>query len=332
VKYDAFISSRQQFVEDPIPPTLAPVVGARRDGSASADTSSGLLLSLMGELMLPNEGVAWTQTIIDVLERLDVREKASRQALARMADRGWLARERVGRQTRWSLTDRSRALLVPGAERIYSFGRRPRVWDGRWLVLLASVRETERNVRYRMRVELSWAGFGSIGQGTWLCPWTQQEPTAIEILQRLDVDATSFVARLGGIGSATDLAAAAWDLPELRAAYETFLAETVLGETGLDDRGVDDRGVDDRDLDGGSPDHGGPAAASALVALVHRWRRFPFLDPDLPADLLPAGWPAPAAVRRFADVRADLSPRAQRWWRRRQVDLDPAGVDERPGA
>ena len=25
--------------------------------------------------------------------------------------------------------------------------------------------------------------------------------------------------------------------------------------------------------------------------LVHAWRKFPFLDPDLPATLLPRGWP-----------------------------------------
>jgi len=256
----------------------------------------------MGELMLPNGGVAWTQTIIEVLERLGVREKAARQALARMADRGWLDREKVGRQTRWRLTARSRALLVPGADRIYGFGRRARPWDGRWLVLLASVRETERNVRYRMRVELSWAGFGSIGQGTWLCPWTQQEEIAIDVLRRLDVDATSFVARLGGMGSATELAATAWDLPQLRGDYDSFLVDAAAAL------------VDPRS---------GDAAAGELVAVVHRWRRFPFLDPDLPAELLPDGWPGPAAARRFAEVRAALAPSAQRWWRRRESALAP---------
>ena len=278
-------------------------MGARRDGTASVDTTSGLVLTVMGELMLPNGGVAWTQSIIAVLALLDVREKAARQAMARMSERGWLDRERVGRQTRWILTEQARSLLVPGAERIYAFGQRPRSWDGAWLVLLASVPETGRRVRYRMRVELSWAGFGSIGQGTWLSPWTQQEPVAVDILRELEVDATSFVSRLGTIGSATDLAAEAWDLPQLRAGYDGFLADT---EAAL-----------------GAPPTG-EAAAAELVALVHRWRRFPFLDPDLPAELLPAGWPGPAAARRFGQLRAALSLRAQRWWRRVEADLDPA--------
>ena len=31
--------------------------------------------------------------------------------------------------------------------------------------------------------------------------------------------------------------------------------------------------------------------------LVHAWRKFPFLDPDLPAELLPVRLAAPAGVR-----------------------------------
>jgi phenylacetic acid degradation operon negative regulatory protein len=35
-----------------------------------------------------------------------------------------------------------------------------------------------------------------------------------------------------------------------------------------------------------------PAACyRAQTLLVHAWRKFPFLDPDLPAELLPSRWP-----------------------------------------
>jgi phenylacetic acid degradation operon negative regulatory protein len=40
--------------------------------------------------------------------------------------------------------------------------------------------------------------------------------------------------------------------------------------------------------------------------LVHAWRKFPFLDPDLPTELLPAGWPRQRAHELFAG-------RPQRW-------------------
>ena len=308
--YDDFIDSREQSVAyppgtEPLPSALAPVLGARRDGSAGVDSSRDLLMTVLGELVLPHGGTAWTQTLIALLDLLDVRDKAARQALARMCDRGWLARERIGRQTRWRLTGFARDLLEAGAERIYDFGQRARGWDGSWLVLLASVPERERHVRYRMGLGLSWAGFGSIGQGVWLSPWRQQEAAVADLLNELGVEATSFHAELGRLGSGPALAAAAWDLPALRERYDRFLADT-------------------EPLRSRTPR--GAEAAAELATLVHRWRRFPFLDPDLPAELLPPDWPAPAAARRFAELRGELLPAAHEWWRALEAELTPANV------
>jgi phenylacetic acid degradation operon negative regulatory protein len=286
------------------PSSFAPVLGLRQDSSVSADTSRGLLLTVLGEFVLPNGSAAWTQTLVGVLGDVGVRDKAARQALARMHERGWLAREKVGRQTRWRLTPASQRLLEQGAERIYGFGQTARPWDGSWLVLLASVPERDRHARYRMGVGLSWAGFGSVGQGVWLSPWVAQERVAVELLRQLGVDGTSFRAELGELGSAPVLAGSAWDLPELRAHYDAFLADT----EGLSADGV--RGSD---------------AAALLTTLVHRWRRFPFLDPDLPAALLPDDWPGPAAARHFAHLRAALSGEAQRGWLASEASFAPNG-------
>jgi phenylacetic acid degradation operon negative regulatory protein len=285
-----------------LPTALAPVLGARIDGRASADSSRDVLMTILGEYVLPNGHRAWTRTILALMASMGVRDKAARQALSRMSDRGWIDRERVGRQTRWTLTEHSRRLLESGADRIYHFGQVARPWDGSWLVLLASVPEPERRVRYRMGLGLNWAGFGSIGQGIWLSPWRQQEDVAVGLLNDLGVRATSFRAELGSLGSGPALAREAWDLPVLRAQYDDFLADTKrLVEVLLN-----------------------PAeAATELAGLVHRWRRFPFLDPDLPAELLPHDWPGPAAARRFADLRAALLPGAQAWWRGAEAEPTP---------
>lgn len=260
----------------------------------------GLLLTVLGEFVLPGGGSAWTQTLLTLLEQLGVKDKAARQALARMHDRGLLDRERVGRKTRWSLTDRSRQVLTDGAQRIYGFGQSPRPWDGTWLVVLTSVPERDRQVRYRMGVELGWAGFGSLGNGMWVSPWGDQESLAVETVSSLGIDATSFRGRLGQLGSGAELAAQAWDLPALRVGYDGFLAEVARSST-LTDSGA--RAVD------------GSAAATALASIVHLWRRFPFVDPELPAELLPSDWPGPVAADRFAAVRAELLAPATDWWR-----------------
>lgn len=275
------------------------MLGVRQDARAGVDTSNGLLLTVLGEFVLPHGGRVWTQSLIALLELLDVRDKAARQSLARMHRRGWLDREKVGRRVRWLLTRGSRELLEPGARRIYEFGQRTPEWDGSWIVVLASVPERERKLRYRMTAGLNWAGFGSLGQGVWISPWLDQERAVVELLTSHGIDATTFRARLGDLGSPRAIAAEAWDLTALRSQYETFLAETA--------------GLLRRPPDGG-------AAAAALTLLVHHWRRFPFLDPDLPAALLPVDWPGPPAARRFADLRAALRTPADVWWE--AVDTD----------
>ncbi len=297
------MADRRQPVAGSTPAALAPVLGANRDGSATADSSRGLLVTVLGEFVLPAGGSVWTQTLIASMEQLGVQSKATRQSLARMEKREWLKRDRVGRRTRWLLTGSFADLLAEGAERIYGFGAEPRRWDGRWLVVMASVPERDRNVRYRMGLELSWAGMGSLGQGLWICPWVDHEPAVTELLNRLDVSAISFRAELGSLGSGSDLVAQAWDLPDLAARYQRFLATT----ESLSRAAVVAEPVE---------------AATALADVVHHWRRFPFLDPDLPHELLPADWPGRAAARRFAELRAVLTEPARCWWSQLDASYD----------
>ena len=285
--YDVRIDTRQSSVEYASSQGLAPVLGARRDGSAGVDTSRGLLVTVLGEYVLAQGGSAWTQTLVALMERLGVRDKSARQALSRLEERGWLERERIGRQTRWTLTDVSTALLTAGAARIYAFGQQPREWDGRWIVLLASVPERDRSSRYRMGQGLGWAGFGSIGQGVWVSPWLDQESVAVDLLADLQVEATTFRAELGSLGSGPEVASVAWNLPGLRQHYSEFLRQTA--EEPID-------------------------AAADLALLVHRWRRFPFLDPEIPAELLADDWPGTTAAHRFSEVREGLLVEALKWW------------------
>ncbi|MFC7109898.1 PaaX family transcriptional regulator C-terminal domain-containing protein [Nonomuraea rubra] len=51
------------------------------------------------------------------------------------------------------------------------------------------------------------------------------------------------------------------------------------------------------------------------VLLIQEWRHFPFLDPDLPAELLQQDWPGPRAAAVFHDLR-------NRWHRRAQAEWD----------
>ncbi len=200
------------------------------------------------------------------------------------------------------MTDTFARLLTDGAQRIYGFGTQPATWDRRWLIVYASVPERDRNIRYRMSLGLGWAGLGSLGNGVWIGPWTDREQTVVELLAELKVEATSFQADLGTLGSADSLVATAWNLPELAELYQDFVRETEAAAAQERTSSVDNETA-----------HAASAAAR-LTDLVHRWRRFPFLDPGLPVELLPDNWPGAEAATCFSRSRAKLLPVSQAWW------------------
>ena len=188
-----------------------------RRHAAGADSARSLLFTVLGEFVLPDGGRAWTSTIIDALSRLDVHEKAIRQALMRTAADGWLRSERFGRRTLWCLTPKAEQLLTDGTERIYGFTGPTTDWDGQWLLALARVPETDRPARHLLRTRMSWAGFGSLAPGMWISPHTDRLDEARRILGEAGVVAESrvFVARDVTGGDEAEMAQQAWDLATL---------------------------------------------------------------------------------------------------------------------
>lgn len=271
-----------------------PGVAARRHEFGTASASS-YLLTVLGEFVLPRKGPVWTAALTDTLELLGVEHRAARQALARIGADGLIASTKVGRRAQWNLTATGRRLLTNGAKRIYTFASETPDWDGEWLVLLVSVPETERGLRRRARTRLAWAGFGSPAPGVWVTPRPALADEAREVLAELGLNRSvfSFVGGHAGIGHEPELVARAWDLPEIAARYERFLA------TFADLEPADDT-----------------EALLSQIHLVHEWRRFPFLDPQLPTTLLPEDWVGRRARELFHDRHNAWRDGAQVQWRR----------------
>jgi phenylacetic acid degradation operon negative regulatory protein len=258
-----------------------------------------LLFTLLGEFVLTGDGTAWTSAVLAVFARLGIEEKATRQALMRTADAGWLAAEKIGRRTRWRLTQSARRLLTDGAERIYTFTGPASDWDGRWLLVSVRIPESDRRARHVVRSRLSWAGFGSLGAGLWISPHPDREAEAAGVLREAGVaaDAHLFVATRSGLGDATDMVATAWDLAAIEEQYEQFIEE----------------------FSGRAPDD----LLVRQIELVHAWRRFPAVDPALPSPLLPARWSGRKAAQVFADRHDRWSARARREWARLNAIVAP---------
>lgn len=280
-----------------VPPPSTPHARPRTGESARS-----LLNTLLGDFVYPAGGAAWTSTFVEGLALLGVEEKAARQALARSAGDGWLDRERDGRRVRWRLTPAGMQRCIDGTARINSFGSARTDWDGQWLLLFVSVPEEQRALGHRLRRRLTWAGFGSLGQGVWVTPHVDLEPEASRIISELGSEprSLSFVSRFGKIGLEREIVAEAWDVDALAERYRSFIKSF--------------RGVRPRD---------DAAAFKAQTRLVHEWRRFAFYDPVLPTALLPADWVGVRAKALYDEASARWRPAAERWFR--MVD-DAAGA------
>ena len=103
--------------------------------------------------------------------------------------------------------------------------------------------------------------------------------------------AMSFVAEYGALGNQRDMVAAAWDLGAVEQHYEEFIAEFAY-------------------LFPQTPDE----TLIAQIRLVHEWRRFPFLDPQLPRLLLPEHWSGTAAKKLFEEKHTAWREIARRRW------------------
>jgi len=235
-------------------------------------------MTVLGQYVLLALDGVWQETLVAALGAIGYREQAARQALGRSARAGWLRTERHGRRARILLTDAGQQLFTTGAERIYSFGQ-PWEWDGRWLLVILRVPEQRRDIRHQLRSRLAWAGLGSLGSGVWITPHVGREAELSSAIRDEPLaDARSFVAQVGALGDPQQLVADAWDLAGVRDQYKAFIEDFARVRPST------------------------PAAYfRQQTLLVHAWRRFPFLDPDLPKSLLPAEWPRERAHSLFTD-------------------------------
>lgn len=231
--------------------------------------------------------------LVEVLGEFGVAEQAARAAIRRAAARGAVVASRSGRTTSYGVPARTHEMIISHLTRLMRFGAGERTWDGRWTMALFSVPEEQRETRRAIRARLRWLGLAPLYDGVWVSPWDVAERVR-SVLEDLGVGTATVVrAELAAAGEA-GRPVEAWDLDELRARYEGFLAE--------------------HDELGGRVAAGAVGPAEALVArtrLMTQWREFPDLDPELPAELLPADWPLPRARALFVEIYDGLGPLAE---------------------
>ncbi len=251
-----------------------------------------LVFDLFGDYLRYRGGEVPLRGLVALMACFEVPETTVRVVVTRMRKEGWLASRRDGRETTYLLTDAAWTLLDEGRSRI--FERVGGSWDGQWHMVIYSVPETERALREQLRKKLAWLGFGQLSPAVWISPHDRAEQIRTTFAGRPSVRLDVLRARSEGSERDRDMADRSWDLAELDRDYAELLARYRPRLGGYRERP--------------------PVGAAALVErtrLMHDYRRFPFRDPDLPSELLPAGWTGREAHAVFLEAHELLRAPAE---------------------
>lgn len=230
--------------------------------------------------------------LIRLLAAVGVDAPSVRSSVSRLKRRGLLVAARTPEGAAgYALSGDAHQLLDDGDRRIYDRPA-PRLSDG-WVLAVFSVPEAERAKRHVLRSRLARLGFGAAAPGVWIAPAGLYEETR-HTLERLQLAPYVDLFRGEHLGFAVTEEAVArwWDLAAIAKQHEQFLdlhepvlrSWTARGDTAPDPR---------------------EAYRDYLLAL-DSWRRLPYADPGLPAELLPADWPGVRSAEVFAGLHARL--------------------------
>jgi phenylacetic acid degradation operon negative regulatory protein len=251
-----------------------------------------LVFDLFGDYVRWHGGRVPLGAVVELLGEFGVPAATTRVVMARLRREGWLDAHRTGRTTDYVLTDRSWRLLDAGRRRILERERGP--WDRQWRMVVYHVPETERATRDRLRKRLSWLGFGPLAPSVWVSPHDRLDEAATQIDAAGGARADLLLAASRGMAADLDMAGRCWDLAALQAdfmerrrAYQARLARYRA-----------------------APPQGGDALVER-VSLIAEHRRLPFRDPDLPVELLPAGWAGREVHELFLEAYHLLAPEAE---------------------
>ena len=154
-------------------------------------------------------------------------------------------------------------------------------WDGKWCLLLLS--NLEAPVRESLRREGSWLGFGPLSANVLAHP-APDESDLETMLERVGAAADVVVMSAQTPGSDAAMRAlvrSAWNLDDIDRRYEHFVTRfRPLFAALRKARNVDPR-----------------IAFVTRTLLIQEYRKVLLRDPQLPHDLLPAGWHGTAAYQ-----------------------------------
>ena len=241
--------------------------------------AGSLITTVFGDAIAPRGGTAWLGSLITVMREFGINERLVRTSVFRLAQDGWLQSRQVGRRSYYSLTEQGRERFEQATQKIY--GEPVATWDGEWTTVLIS--GVDPATRETVRKELGWLGFGSLSPN---------------VLAHPAPDMAGLDVALERLGFADDLV--------------VMTGRTVRNEPGMRSLVQDSWNLDDIDeryanfverfrplIKAHGKDAKMPPKSAFVVRtlLIQEYRKVLLRDPQLPAELLPAGWHGTAAYQ-----------------------------------
>lgn len=250
-----------------------------------------VVLDLCGDYIRYHGNVIGLGALTELLQAFDVTADNVRVVMSRLRREGFFDTTRDGRTTNYVITSETLRTLDEGRNRIFT--RNTEAWSGNWHMVIYQVPESERARRERLRTGLAWLGFGPLAPSTWLSAHDRRPQVRELFADSGQARFDELVSRTGGLDADRELAARCWNLSRLADGYLAW----VRAWSGRVDAELDDGQV-----------------LVARTELVQDYRKFPFSDPDLPAELLPADWPGSGAHELFLKLYDTWAGPAQRFY------------------
>ncbi|SHG00879.1 phenylacetic acid degradation operon negative regulatory protein PaaX [Ornithinibacillus halophilus] len=246
-----------------------------------------MIFTLFGDYIRHYGNVIWIGSLIRLLQEFGHNEQSVRAAISRMYKQGWVQSEKRGNKSYYSLTERGKARMEEASKRIYKIDSP--IWDGNWRILVYTIPEEKRHLRDELRKELVWSGFGLLSNSCWITPNPLEEQVQ-NLIEKYDIApyVSFFSSTYEGMGKEVDLVSKCWNLDEVNNRYQEFIQEYSQKYV-----------IDKNKLSKGELTDGDCFVKCAM--LVHQYRKFLFVDPNLPKELLPEKWLGDSAASLFSD-------------------------------
>jgi phenylacetic acid degradation operon negative regulatory protein len=167
-------------------------------------------------------------------------------------------------------------------------------------VLTYSIPESKRHLRRKLRRRLQWLGFGDLNHSTWIAPRDLQADVK-HMVNALGVShyVEYFAGAHRGFSNGEEILAHCWNLKQLHRYYADLIARYEPLYKAYMSRMESNTGPDPEEC------------FIQRFLLIHEYRSSPYVDPNLPLELLPDDWLGGRATELFQLLRGLLTGGAE---------------------